>query len=209
MPQFKEIDGITYKLCTKCKTYYPMTEEYFTKRENVKCGFDSHCKKCHQEKEKARTRVSPFNENGKLKCLVCGEYKDVSEFNKGLKNKTRHDYSRECKTCESIRKKERRKRLNDSDIEHFFRHLIYGCRTRCRAIGKVCNLTPNDLIDLYEKQNHKCAISGLEMTTLRRAGKNIYNASIDRISPGKDYTLENVRLVCNHVNMMRSNLSDG
>lgn len=46
------------------------------------------------------------------------------------------------------------------------------------------------------------------MTTIRKAGKNIYNASIDRIVPGGDYTLSNIRLVCSHVNMMRSNLSD-
>ena len=46
------------------------------------------------------------------------------------------------------------------------------------------------------------------MTTIRQAGKNPYNASIDRIVPGGNYTLSNIRLVCNHVNMMRSNLSD-
>jgi len=46
------------------------------------------------------------------------------------------------------------------------------------------------------------------MTTIRKAGKNIYNASIDRITPGGDYIISNIRLVCNHVNMMRSNLSD-
>lgn len=34
------------------------------------------------------------------------------------------------------------------------------------------------------------------------------NASVDRINPGEDYSLSNIRLVCNHVNMMRSNLSD-
>lgn len=40
------------------------------------------------------------------------------------------------------------------------------------------------------------------------AGKYPYNASVDRINPGEDYSLSNIRLVCNHVNMMRSNLSD-
>lgn len=49
---FKEIDGITYKLCTKCLQYKPMTTDYFYKRSNVKCGFESHCKCCAKEKEK-------------------------------------------------------------------------------------------------------------------------------------------------------------
>ena len=25
MPNFKEVNGIVYKLCTKCKQYFPMT----------------------------------------------------------------------------------------------------------------------------------------------------------------------------------------
>ena len=41
---FIERDGITYKLCTKCLEYKPMTVEYFPERSNVKYGFDSHCK---------------------------------------------------------------------------------------------------------------------------------------------------------------------
>lgn len=46
------------------------------------------------------------------------------------------------------------------------------------------------------------------MTTIRGSGKMILNASIDRIEPGKDYTIDNVQLVCSHVNMMKSNLSE-
>ena len=29
LPNFKEINGKIYKLCTKCKKYKPMTEKYF------------------------------------------------------------------------------------------------------------------------------------------------------------------------------------
>lgn len=45
------------------------------------------------------------------------------------------------------------------------------------------------------------------MTTIKGKGKMIMNASIDRIQPGGDYSIENVQLVCSHVNMMRSDLS--
>jgi len=64
------------------------------------------------------------------------------------------------------------------------------------------------LLDLYEKQNHKCALSGIEMTTIKEKGRLPNNASVDRINPGKDYSIDNIRLVCNHINMMRSDLSD-
>lgn len=208
LPNFKEENGIVYKLCSKCQQYFPMTDEFFYRRTTVKCGFDSHCKNCQKEKDLKRIRVSPFNEEGKLKCLVCGQYKDISEFSKGNVNKTRHNFSRECKDCESKRKKQQRLKLNSSDPVQFFKSLICGCKTRCIKNNLYCDLTIEQLLNLYEEQNHKCSLSGLEMTTIRKAGKNIYNASIDRIVPGGDYTLSNIRLVCSHVNMMRSNLSD-
>lgn len=46
------------------------------------------------------------------------------------------------------------------------------------------------------------------MTTITGSGHLLLNASVDRINPGKDYTISNIRLVCSHVNMMRSNLTD-
>lgn len=39
-------------------------------------------------------------------------------------------------------------------------------------------------------------------------GKQFNNISLDRINPKEGYTKENTRLVCTHVNMMKSNLSD-
>ena len=202
MPNFKEVNGIVYKLCTKCKQYFPI-------RDNVKCGYNSHCKKCEAEKEKKRVRLPAFNECGELRCCVCGEYKSVSEFYKGGKcYKHRNGYSRECKDCEKKRKQKALLNLNDSDPEKFFKRLLHNCVTRSRLNKIKCTLTLSQLINLYNQQNKKCALSGLEMTTLRRKGRTIYNASIDRIIPGGDYSIDNIRLVCNQINMMRSNLTD-
>lgn len=212
MEMFKEIDGITHKLCTKCLKYKPMTSEYFYKRTNVKCGFGSSCKDCDREKEKNRVRIQPFNENGELYCQRCKTYKPVSEFYENSSTtRNRNYYSCNCKDCESERHKRYRETHSTDDIETFFRDLATGCRGRAyRSGGKFeCNITKDDLIFLYEKQNHKCALSGIEMTTVKGSGKFLNNASVDRINPGKDYNIDNVRLVCNHVNMMRSNLSDG
>ena len=141
LPNFKLINDVIYKLCTKCKKYKPMTSKFFPRRNNVKCGYGSHCKECEKEKESKRIRIPSFNENGELYCHVCKTYKDVSEFYKGEKYICRQGYSRECKDCE-------------------------------------------------------------------KAGKNPFNVSIDRIKPGRAYSLSNIRLVCNSINTMRSNLSD-
>lgn len=211
MDIFKKIDGKIYKLCTKCLQYKPMTDEYFPRRSNVKCGFESRCKECHKEKEKTRIRVIPFNENGELYCLNCKTYKPLSEFYPNSSTtKNRNYYSSYCKHCESERNKIKREKMVSDDIESFFKKLATACRTRAyQSKGKFnCSITWEQLVELYEKQNHKCALSGIEMTTLRQKGRLPNNASVDRIIPGGDYSIDNIRLVCNHVNMMRSDLSD-
>lgn len=208
LPNFKLINDVIYKLCTKCKKYKPMTSEYFPKRNNVKCGYDSHCKECGKEKESKRVRIPSFNENGELYCHTCKTYKPITEFNKGEKYKCRQNYSRECKECESKRKKIKRATQEVDNKEQFLARLLYGCKTRALKNKVPFDLTKEQLIELFDKQNGKCALSGLSMTTVRKSGKNLYNASIDRIQPGRAYTLSNIRLVCNSVNTMRSNLSD-
>lgn len=164
-----------------------------------------------KKRRKKRVRVKPYDDNGNLYCQCCKTYKLISEFypnSSGTKN--RNYYSNNCKTCESIRHKARRDKTIQDDPNIFFRNLATGCRGRSyRSGGKFkCLITKEDLIKLYELQEHKCALSGLIMTTIYGVGKYPYNASVDRINPGEDYSLDNIRLVCNHVNMMRSNLSD-
>lgn len=113
-------------------------------------------------------------------------------------------YSRECKDCEKERKKIKRatQEINDRD------RLLSGCKTRALKNNIPFDLTKEQLIELFEKQNGKCALSNLEMQTVIKAGKNPFNVSIDRIKPGRAYSLSNIRLVCNSINTMRSNLSD-
>lgn len=211
MEMYKEIDGIAYKLCTKCVTYKPMNSDYFPKRANVKYGFGSHCKQCEKEKEEKRIRIKPFDENGNLYCKRCKTYKPITEFYENSSNiKCRNYYSNNCKQCESERHKIYRETHVIDNSEIFFRDLATGCRGRAlRSNGKFeCLITKEDLLNLYEKQNHKCALSGIEMTTIKGSGRFPTNASVDRINPGKDYSIDNIRLVCNHINVMKLDLSD-
>jgi hypothetical protein len=84
--------------------------------------------------------------------------------------------------------------------EGFFKRL---CNTKERK-----SITVKFLLDLYDKQNGRCALSGVEMTRIVGQGHVTTNASIDRIRPGKPYTKKNVRLVCSFVNNFRGNTSD-
>lgn len=80
--------------------------------------------------------------------------------------------------------------------------VIYKLCTKCKKYKPMTSKF------FPRRNNGKCALSNLEMQTVIKAGKNPFNVSIDRIKPERAYSLSNIRLVCNSINTMRSNLSD-
>lgn len=89
-------------------------------------------------------------------------------------------------------------------LAYFFKHLSRRSKNR----GYSCTVTVKDLMELYKNQNGKCAITGMDMTIDRSPGQwHTYNVSVDRINNDKGYDLNNVQLVCQHINVMRGTLS--
>lgn len=84
---------------------------------------------------------------------------------------------------------------------NFFQSLIQ------KKNKKRQDLSLDFLEDLYERQKGLCAISGVEMTFLRGQGKVNTNISIDKIDPNKEYTEDNIQLVCYIVNIFKHTLS--
>lgn len=65
-------------------------------------------------------------------------------------------------------------------------------------------ITRADCMALLQRQNYKCALSGVALTcTLERGTKYPTNASLDRIDPKGLYTPDNVQLVCVILNCFR------
>nr|QBK92965.1 MAG: gametogenetin [Pithovirus LCPAC403] len=104
-----------------------------------------------------------------------------------------------------------------SIVEEFirikFNETSKNCYRNSRTIG--LNITPRDLYAMYIKQGGLCTLSGRPMTFYtssrfrlleghkHRREENYYNLSIDRINSLKDYTVDNIQLVCSCVNMMK------
>ena len=66
-----------------------------------------------------------------------------------------------------------------------------------------------DVLELWEKQNGKCALTGLFMTYHKDgSGNRDLNASIDRIDPDVKYIVTNIQLVCSRANMMKHTLKE-
>lgn len=63
--------------------------------------------------------------------------------------------------------------------------------------------------NIFEKQNHKCAISGVEIKFGKRRNKNKVEttASLDRIDNSKGYLLNNVHWVHKKINQIKMDMS--
>ena len=55
------------RVCSKCKTEYPATKEFFYRDSSKKSGFDSHCKKCASEHDKQYRKDNPDKEKQRQK----------------------------------------------------------------------------------------------------------------------------------------------
>ncbi len=100
------------------------------------------------------------------------------------------------------------KKINPSKRDKFspFRNLLHKIRNRKHKN----NLTLEDLKLIWDKQNGKCAITGLSMilpetTASTNVGPKC--VSIDRIDNTKGYTNDNVQLVCYSANLARNSFS--
>ena len=86
------------------------------------------------------------------------------------------------------------------------RYSMYQTLNHAKKRAEV-TITIQDLMDIFEKQNGLCALSGVKMTW--HQGKILPTSiSIDRIDNSKGYVHGNVRLVCVVVNAFKSTQSD-
>lgn len=59
---------------------------------------------------------------------------------------------------------------------------------------------------MWNTQNGKCALTGIQMTHVRGEGRVPTNMSLDRIDSDGGYTRDNVQLVCLQANMMKQQM---
>jgi hypothetical protein len=98
---------------------------------------------------------------------------------------------------------ERQYQLISGNWERYFNRL-------CTRSFRRELLSKHDCVELLEKQNYKCALTGIELTcTLKKGTVCKTNASIDRINPKGAYTKNNVQLVCAVINKLRIDMEIG
>ena len=150
----------------------------------------------------------------RLTCRECKKRKPKKEFGKRFHQTGKYQRGKAlCNDC-----------CRDRQINSIYknpRNYVAARHHDMRQRAKKYNIELSDdvdsdfLYDLFKHQNGLCALSKLPMTWMHeglasnhgsRRGTNI---SIDRIDPERGYLPENVRLVCDRVNKLKSNMVDG
>lgn len=126
----------------------------------------------------------------------------------------KQEYQKECLFCKTSFKTtfstkkyccnehllaDRKNKVADT-LEKYISYILLHKRRNCLSV--------EDVLDLYEQQEGRCALSNVEMTYICGQGRIPTNIGIDRIETGGPYIKENIRLVCNYVNTMRLDRTD-
>jgi len=92
------------------------------------------------------------------------------------------------------------------NIENWLRVKLISINTnqRNRRRNITIDITVNNLIDTFKKQNGKCALTNVAMTH----EPGLKAASVDRIDSNGGYTRDNIQLVCKAINLGKNTHSN-
>lgn len=194
------------KVCSNCKISKPATSVYFHGQKKL----NIHCKDCRTKLRGKKNWLGSL-----LRCNKCKEYKNPTnfEFANLPKLKTRHYLERTCKACNAKAPIEKKLKYKEQDKKkklskyYIFTDRVAGSRKRAIKNKLEHNIKVQDLKELWNSQNGKCALTGVSMTIIPDTGRVTTNMSLDRIDPNKGYTKDNIQLVCGIVNIMKYTLT--
>lgn len=203
--------------CPKCQKDKPINEYYVhSLRGDGAIRYRSYCKSCRRKRERKqhiRPVYTKILETQLQTCKFCKVEKSLDCFySNGCFSDGTKKYRTRCKDC--VLKKAKKNQTvsyktksekRSSSPKNFISGILNHATKRKQHLG--FNIDLIYLLNLYEKQNGLCAISGVNMTYLAGKGRVFTNVSIDRIDSNKGYLRGNVQFVCDIVNIMKSNMS--
>lgn len=149
--------------------------------------------------------MMPLMKVVRKRCRECRELKPLSEFDTGRGAVV-------CAICYSVKRRLASSQGPAPYIRRLYAQLKYTHTNRKKNRGHQkaeFNIVIEDLFALWEKQEGRCAISGIALTYHRDgSGKKEFNASVDRIIPHDPYNKNNIQLVAHRVNIMKHELTE-
>ena len=194
--------------CDCCGKEFPHKIEHWRKLStsiNNNCWHTT-CRSC-EDKKTLEENIKEENGIKYYKCSICGEWLTSDNFDQagGNKYQYRDGLDKRCHNCKIKQNKEARTNYSEERrLEKILQARWLGARDRAKSKNRLFDISKEDLMDLWNKQEGKCAISKIPMTFNIDSGRNPYNISIDQINPSRGYTKDNIQLVCMCVNQLKS-----
>lgn len=194
--------------CECCGKEFPHKITYWKKLSapiNGNCWHTT-CRSCEND-QIIKENVKEENGIKYYKCSVCGDWLIADNFDQagGNKYKYRDGLDKRCHNCKVKQNKQARANYSEERrLEKILQARWLGARDRAKSKNRLFDISKEDLMDLWNKQEGKCAISKIPMTFNIDSGRNPYNISIDQINPSKGYTKDNIQLICMCVNQLKS-----
>jgi hypothetical protein len=144
----------------------------------------------------------------KICCRCKNEFPLTAEFFHASKFLA-DGFNSHCKTCRKKSYYLRRTPIQDLKKTLTQRFSDLKSRTKKKRLnyGVELDFDVKYLMDLWEKQSGKCAISNIDMTYILYNGAVNTNVSVDRKDSLKGYTKENIQLTCVIINKMKLDLT--
>ena len=140
------------------------------------------------------------------KCTSCKKEFPLKDF--GIRNDRGTVYSRKCRPCVDIARRKAASATPQTYLTRLFGQLKHA-RTKKEKVKVGWDIKLEDVLELWDKQEGKCALTGLFMTYHKDgSGRKDLNASIDRINPEIEYLVTNIQLVCSRANTLKHNLRE-
>ena len=116
--------------------------------------------------------------------------------------------SKKCSTCRYTARRKAASATPQNFLTRSFGQLKHA-RMKKEKSKKGWEITLEDVLELWELQIGRCALTGLFMTFHKDgSGRRDLNVSIDRIDPDVEYLVTNIQLVCNRVNTMKHTMKE-
>lgn len=180
------------------------------------------CDNCHRKMDRPfinhkRLHQCPVVEGSNKKCFKCGEWKDLSLFNKNPS--TSGGVAKVCRSCHnsyaSVIKCEKdrllkKQRSFDEDFLYWIRNRSYYIKNNSKRRGISCDIDEEYLRTQWELQEGKCFYSNLKMKAEPRVNgfQSWITPSLDRKDPVLGYTKGNVVWTCSCVNSFKNTMTD-
>ena len=173
-------------------------------------------KKDNQSFDYENNLISDYQDSNLSMYEIARKYKIGRDKISYILNKNNIELRKHAAAVKLAFKEGRKKpsRANGSGTKNIFGARFNHWETNAKNRGIEYSITKEYVQSIFEKQNGKCAYTGIELsspTSLKETKKeagNPYNISLDRIDSSLGYKEGNVQLVCCWVNSSKGNMPD-